>query len=221
MTFDIHQNLFTSDGELKETATEYREELEQLFEESPEAQELEKEGIEPGWASMMISFGIDYLGVTPPQISPEALQEILFELFPRKVSAPAEDAPEIIRELRAFWQFMQREFDLKNAAACLEMLGEDAIAELQEEMNNPENFGFAKSLVMMGQERGFDMSSEEGLNAWMATYNAEIAAGIGTPPPLPFSPPSPRQKARGTRKTPEKLKRKLVRDSRKRNRRRK
>jgi hypothetical protein len=220
MTFDIHQNVFTSDGELKETATEYREELERLFEESPEGQALRKEGIEPGWSRMMIGFGMDYLGVTPPQISPDALQEILFDLFPRKVSAPAEDAPEIIRELRAFWQFMQREFGLKNAAACLEVLDDDAITEMQEEMSNPENFGFAKSLVMQGLERGFDLSTEEGLNTWMATYNAEIAAGIGTPPPLNFFSP-PRKKARSTGKNPEKTRRKLVRDTRKRNRRRK
>src|SRR6266851_9909211 len=34
-------------------------------------------------------------------------------------------------------------------------------------------------------ERGFDLSSEEGINQWMATYNAELAAGAGLPIPLP------------------------------------
>ena len=34
----------------------------------------------------------------------------------------------------------------------------------------------------MGLERGFDMRSQEGIDAWMKTYNAELAAGKITPP---------------------------------------
>jgi len=45
------------------------------------------------------------------------LRELLFDIFPRKVSADAEEAPQAIRELQAFWQFAQREFQLENAAA--------------------------------------------------------------------------------------------------------
>src|SRR5260370_3379958 len=46
-------------------------------------------------------------------------------------------------------------------------------------MGDPANFGIAKSFVMMGLERGFDLSSEEGINEWMARDNAEITAGTG------------------------------------------
>lgn len=53
-------------------------------------------------------------------------------------------------------------------------------------MSNPANFGMAKSLVMLGQERGFDMTSEEGLNEWMQTYNAELASGASLPFPNPY-----------------------------------
>lgn len=55
----------------------------------------------------------------------------------------------------------------------------------EEENERPATFGIAKSFVMMGMERGFDLSSEEGINKWMATYNAELTAGAGLPIPLP------------------------------------
>jgi len=216
MAFDIRQRVLDSDGMPREKiAHQYKEQLMELFEQSPEGQTLQDEGIESGWASMMIDFGLDYLGKTPPQMSPGDLREILFDLFPRKVSAEADEAPDIIRELQLFWQFLQREFSLENAAACLKVLDNNAVRELKEEMRNPANFGIAKSFVMMGQERGFDMTSEEDMNAWMATYNAELAAGIGPRIPLPG------EQSAGARKVQGKLRRKMARDSRRRNRKKK
>jgi len=186
MTFNIHQKVFGSDGmPLEKKVRQYQDQLLQLFEESPEGQALRSEGIEAGWASMMIEFGINYLSVTPPQLSPQGLREILFNLFPRKVSASADEAADIVRELQAFWSFLQREFHLENASACLKLLDDKAARELKRKMSDPSTFGIAKSFVMMGVERGFDMSSEEGMNEWMATYNAEIAAGTGPRIPLP------------------------------------
>lgn len=186
MTFNIHQQVFDRNGMLLEKkARQYQDQLIQLFEQSPEGQALWNEGIEPAWASMLIDFGINYLSVTPPQMSPDDMRAILFDLFPRKVSASADEAPEIIRELQAFWQFLQREFHLENAAACLNALDEKTARKLKKEMGDPANFGIAKSFVTMGMQRGFDMSSEEGLNEWMAIYNAEIAAGAGPRIPLP------------------------------------
>src|SRR5438067_8593908 len=216
MTFNIRQPVFDRDGMLREKAAEqYKEQLSKLFFESPEGQALLDEGIEPGWSDMMVDFGMSYLGKTPPQMSPGDLREILFDLFPRKVSAEADEAPDIIRELQLFWQFLQREFSLENAAACLKVLDNNAVRELKEEMSNPANFGIAKSFVMMGQERGFDMTSEEDMNAWMATYNAELATGIGPRIPLPG------ERSAGARKVQGKLRRKMARDSRRRNRQKK
>ncbi len=187
MTFNIHQSVFSRDGEyMEKAAMRYREQLLRLFEQSPEWKALEEEDLQSGgWADMMMEYGMGYSGVTPAQMSAADLREVLFELFPRKVSALPEVAPDVIRELRAFWQFLQREFHLENAAACLKVLDDKAAERLEKEMGNPANFGIAKSMVMMGMARGFDMQSEEGINEWMATYNAEIAAGTGQPIPLP------------------------------------
>jgi hypothetical protein len=215
MIFNIHQQVFDRDGmPLEKKANQYTEQLVQLFEQSPEGQALWSEGIEPGWVGMLLDFGTDYLSVTPPQMSPDDVREILFDLIPRKVSATADEAPEIIHELRAFWIFLQREFHLENATACLRVLNEQATRELKKKMSDPATFGIAKSFVMMGMERGFDLSSEEGINNWMTTYNAELTAGAGLPIPLPG------EQSEKAQQFHSKLQPKTTRGKRKRNRRR-
>jgi hypothetical protein len=225
MAFDIHQRVFDRNGELQEKKSiQYREQLLHLFEESPEFQALLDEGIDPSWTSMLLDFGIDYLGVTPPQMTPDSLREILFDIFPRKVTADANEAPAVIRELQGFWQFLQREFQLENAAACLKVLNDRAARRLKEEMNNPANFGMAKSLMMMGLERGFDMTTEEGINEWVNTYNSELATG-GPRVPIPGFLPSfsnaPVPPGGGSSREQNQARRRASRESRKRNRKKK
>ena len=216
MTFNIYQQMFDRDGmPFEKKASQYQDQLLQLFEQSPEGQALRDAGIDGNWTSLLLDFGINYLSVTPPQMTPHHLREILFDLFPRKVSTSADEAPHIIREFQLFWQFLQREFHLENAAACLSMLDEKVVSNLKREMSNPANFGMAKSFVMMGMERGFDLGSEEGIHEWMVNYNAELAAGSGQRIPLPGEESATAQQFRAwvTHRT--------TRSKRKRNRRRK
>ena len=91
------------------------------------------------------------------------------------------------------------------------MLDDKAARRLEKEMGNPANFGIAKAFVMMGQARGFDMTTEEDVQKWMSVYNAELALG-GPRIPLPG------ERSQSARNVQEKLKRKMERDSRKRNR---
>ncbi|HLZ62629.1 MAG TPA: hypothetical protein VKR06_37260 [Ktedonosporobacter sp.] len=215
MAFDIYQQVFDRDGlPFEKMAEAYIDQLMELFVQSPEGQQLWSEGIEPGWASMMMDFGMNYLSLTPPHMSPDDLREVLFDLVPRKVSTSADDAEEIVRELRAFWSFLQREFHLENAEACLKLLDERAVRELKKQLGNPANFGIAKSFVMMGMERGFDLSSEEGINRWMETYNNELAAGTGLRIPLPG------ERSESTRQFQDRIKPVVANNKRKKNRKR-
>ncbi len=216
MTFNIHQQVFDRDGmPLEKKASQYQDQLLQLFKQSPEGHALRNEGIDGNWTSLLLDFGINNLNVTPPQMAPRHLREILFELFPYKVSASADEAPNIIREMQLFWQFLQRAFNLENAEACLSVLDEKATHKLEREMSNPANFGLSKSFVMMGMERGFDLGSEEGIHEWMVTYNAELAAGTGQRIPLPGEEGATAQQFRAW------LIHRTTRNKRKRNRRRK
>jgi hypothetical protein len=238
MAFDIRQNLFDRDGmPVEKKVGQYLQELIRLFRESPEGQVLEDEGLYPGfWVNSMVDYGIDYLGVSPARLSPDQLRELLFDIFPRKVSADADEAPQAIHELQAFWQFAQREFQLENAAACLKVLDDKAVRQMKKEMSNPANFGMAKSIVMMGKARGFDMTTEEGMNEWIATYNAEMAPKIAPRHPMPAersgsaeqTPGAGLQlssyawlsagRVGGSRNAQNKIKRRMARNSQKKNR---
>jgi hypothetical protein len=225
VSFEIAQPLFDEDGEYQEEeAEQYREQLMQLFAESPEAQPLLQEGVGLGWADMMMHYGIGYEGCTPGTMTAIDVENVVFRIFPRKVSAPAEDAPEIIREIRAFWAFLDRHFHVKNAKACLELLGEAAETRLARAMSNPANFGMAKSFFMAGRARGFDVTSEEGLLSWAQIHRAELALASRESPllgaPTPVSSEK-RSSAVSKRDDRNRRKRKMQRESRRRNRRKK
>jgi hypothetical protein len=90
---------------------------------------------------------------------------------------------EIIQELRAFWHFLQRVYQLPQADQLLARLTPQAARRLERELQEPANFGMAKSFIMMGKEAGFDMESPEGLRAWLEAYNATVAPMMAAPKP--------------------------------------
>ncbi len=190
MQFDIYERVVDENGEyLEDRALRYRDRLMEIFFVSNEGRQLGDQGATLGWAEMFMDLGMSYLGLTPPQMRPQDAAEVVFGLIPRKISTEPESAGEIVRELRAFWSFLGRKFALPNALVCSGVFNEKAERTLQRELANPANFGMAKSLLMMGKERGFDMETEEGINTWFATYNAEqqarMAANPNAPPLLP------------------------------------
>ena len=195
MKFDIQQPVFNPDGEyLEEAAERYREVLMERFEASPEGQDLVRQGGTVGWADTLMDLGMGYLEVTPAAMTAEQLKMILFELFPRKVSAEPGCGQEIVTELQAFWKFVQREFGLPNAGACLRVLTTAMARRLEKEMQNPANFGLAKAFLAQGLAHGFDMSTPEGIQAWMESYNA----GLRVDAPRPLALPRTRTTSRAT-----------------------
>jgi hypothetical protein len=188
--FDIRQQVTNRSGEPDERKVEgYIEGLLQEFVESPEAKPLldSDEGL-GGWAEMMMDYGVSYCGVTPAKMTPADFNEVLFELFPRKVSTPPESAPAIVKELRAFWQFVQRQYGLGNAGKILAALGDSAAERLRKELADPSNYGMAKSFFMMGQEAGFDMTTQAGLDQFMLAYNSRLLGNPDLAMPPAFEP---------------------------------
>jgi hypothetical protein len=190
--FDIHQSIIDEDsGEIDPEALEsYIGGLAEEFANSPEAAPVREEyGL--GWAGSLMQYAADYLGVTPPEMAVRDFREVVFEIIPRKVSTEPASAGAIVAELRAFWQFLQRAYQLPNAAGILSALQGDAAARLERELADPANYGMAKSFFMMGQQLGFDMTTQEGLDAFMHHYNSRLAGGMGpgSPGGLPGPPP--------------------------------
>lgn len=222
MKFDIRKNLFDAPGdELDEAASrKYIDTLFQRFLDSPEAEALPGSSDRLGWVNNLLGLGIDFRGVTPPNTTPADLHTLLFELFPRKVAVKASEAAEIVQELRGFWTFLQREYRLDNAAACLEVLGGGAVERLEAALGQPDNFGLAKQFAMFSEELGLDLTTEQGRAEAMQAYNATLA-NVASIPPSGAAPPSPvsapPQRGAGSR---SKSRRKAARASRKKNRRR-
>ena len=78
-------------------------------------------------------------------------------------------------------------------------------------MNDPSNFGMAKSFMMMGQQAGFDMTDQNQMNEFLLAYNEnKIKAQSNIPPlrkTLNFIPEYSQSK-----KTKAKRKQKRIRD---------
>jgi hypothetical protein len=225
MTFDIHQldKLEEFDENLVE---EYQDTLTNLFLDSPEGQERAKEDREIGfWAYQFMYYGHQYLGTTLPKMDRHEADEIVTELFPRKISIFSPDeADDTIPELLAFWEYLKREYNLPNAKKILNYLHEIQ-PQFKGIMNDPSNFGMAKSFFMQGQAAGFDMATEEGSQAFMHANNASLSAGETDPLPQPrggegpnlFEPTSGSSTGRKSRQK-KKARRKMAKASRKKNR---
>jgi hypothetical protein len=182
MSFDIHEAVFDKQGTyLEEPALRYEHALMEQFSASAEGQAITQTGTELGWAGAMIHYAINYPGVTPATMTTRDLEEVIFGLFPRKVITERGDAAEIIQELRAFWHFLERVYQLSQARQMLAYLTPQTARRLERELQEPANFGMAKSFVLMGMQAGFDMESPEGMQAWVKAYNATVAPAMAAP----------------------------------------
>ncbi len=194
MSFDINEAVFDEQGTyLEEPALRYEHALMEQFAASPEGQAITQMGTELGWAGAMIHYAITYPGATPPTMTTSDLEDVVFGIFPRKVITERGDAAEIIQELRAFWRFLERVYQLPQARQMLAHLTEHSTRRLERELQEPSNFGMAKSFVLMGMQAGFDMESPEGMQAWVKAYNATVA------PVMAATNPTSKMKAHSTR----------------------
>jgi hypothetical protein len=227
--FDIHRTTTDEYGEWDERAVEdYCSDLMEEFADSSEGTAFAEYYGEVRWAYSFLEFGFNYLGVAPPEMSRKHVEEILFDIFPRKVSTPPESAAAIIAELRAFFEFLDRQYGLSNTRDILLNLGNKATGRLKRELADPRNFGMAKSFFMMGNEAGFDMTTQEGLNEFMLAYNAAVTEHRvnsnlrepAEPPLISTERPSPKpitvRLTASERKSREKLRRKKLGKSKRR-----
>lgn len=223
MDFDIHQldRVSREDDEDREAFEEFQQALMERFVESPEGQQRLQ--ADPGmgfWVARLLYFGYDYEGLSVTKMTVPDIRRIVCELFPRKISLhSAEDADDAVPELIAFWQYLQREFRLPQAATILRYLREIE-PELPRIMNDPANFGMAKSFFMLGQSSGFDMTSQAGNNAFVAAYNLSRLAAM-TPPAQPIVAaylPEPWAHPDAAARKAAKKRRKQATEARKRNR---
>ena len=212
-THDIMADLAALAHQDDEVDPEAREPLEDelvhRFAESPEAKDLD----EIQACRFVMDLASNYFGQTIATLGASELRELIFDIIPRKVSIDASEARWIIEENRAFYGFLKREYKLKQADACLKVLGGAAIKKLEAALSDSSNFGMAKSLFMAGADAGFDMQSKEGIEAWMQSVQGKPLPPSVRLPSFDAPPPSAKKATEA-----KKDKRKAARKARKRNR---
>jgi len=207
MAFQFNQidKISDVDQALKVLEEDYIPELLEIFIHSPEGQaylqahpELsEAMGI---WAGNFVYFAYGYLNVTLPKLKEPDAQEVMLRLFPRKIAlVDPDEADSIIPELIAFWEFLHREYQQHYSKKILAFLHKIQ-PTFKATMNNPQNFGIARSFLEAGQAAGFDMTTEEGIEAYQQHYNQQLQETGATPPGFPAL--QPLQSRSGTEQNP-------------------
>jgi len=168
-------------------------------------------------------FAWNYYRDTAPTLLASGLDDIIFDILPGKVMVEPDDASDIIKSTQAFYRFLKREYQLPQADSCLHLLDNGAVQRLRDTLKASSQFGIAKTLFAQASDRGFDMKSQEGIEAWMESTGGHLPNDLDLPVPptllqsllsgydnKPPTPPKPiDQKAR-------KKKRKAARKARKR-----
>lgn len=178
MTFNIDQlDEIEADGseESEREFDKYQNYIIEEFINSEEGRERIKDDPDIGfWASQLIYYGYNYVGVTLSQMEVDDVNEILTDIFPRKISLESpSDADDAIPELIAFWKFIGQTYNLKNTKLILGFLGK-LKADFHAIMNDSSRFGMAKSFVTMAQSIGFDINNPEDMNEFINVYNQNI-----------------------------------------------
>src|SRR5262245_445709 len=217
MTFDIH--LPDEIDDLEDELEKYRDKLIKLFADSPEGQAHAKINPDLGfWTGNLIYYSNQFVGVSIPQMEEHHMEELLTDIFPRKISlSTPEEADLVMPEMIAFWNYLKREYKLVNADQILNYLHSVKQKDFRNWMNDSSRFGMAKSFFTMGQSAGFDMTNPDELDTFVNAYNLSRAFSRNSNV-LPTSEQSARNK-----KDVAKVKRlrKIAQNSRKKNRKRK
>jgi hypothetical protein len=194
--------LFNMDEFDDQAVENYLNEACRAFSVSPEGKQVLGEDIPASNVHLFLDLAIHYCVVTVDTMTIADAKEVLLEIFPRKVSMDAEHCEEVITELAAFWRFVDRVHGLDHTNEIAKTV--TALSNrFREAMTDRSNFGMAKSMFMIGDEAGFDMTTQEGLDELIGTYNGSLLAAHQPEPSVP-TPASAEQK-RADRKNRKKL----------------
>jgi len=142
------------------------------FRVSPEGQEVIAKQGQISWIWSFFDFHRNYSDTILEAIDSDVLFDYLLAYCPRNVSVEPERGAEIIFELTKFFEFASRELNIEHSKEIVDFLQEANLFEdMRAELADPANFGMAKSICMEGMREGYDVNSQEGLDAFIKIYN--------------------------------------------------
>ncbi|WP_285023892.1 SEC-C domain-containing protein [Lactococcus garvieae] len=116
----------------------------------------------------------------PKEWTAAALEEMLLDLFPRKLVADEGFYESVEPVLTEYFTFLQATGRIKNAKALIARLHKVAPLMLVAS-NEPENWGPGKQIAHFAEELGFDFSDEASIKAYMDMVNNGIMSSEEAP----------------------------------------
>ncbi len=115
-------------------------------------------------------------------LNAKQLRIIVFDCIPHDVCVDSTEARPIVEATRALIRYLQHDHDMQHAGACLKVLGGSAIRNLETRLEDADNFSLVKCMLMEGRDAGFDVSTAEGIEAWLAYRRPQRSGGaVGKP----------------------------------------
>ncbi|PSN11481.1 hypothetical protein C7293_24140 [filamentous cyanobacterium CCT1] len=183
MVFNIHQldNLDYDDAE--PLLEDYIYRALETFANSKTGKAHIKRNPEGGnWIGTFLEMAYVYGGYTLPKMTKANVQEVMEYILPRKLTLlEPSDTDGAVDELVAFWTFIDEVYKFRSAKAIAKYL-RSIETHFPQWMFDPDRGGIAKSFLTQGMAAGFDMTTQEGLDAFRQEYNRNLPA---QPPAMP------------------------------------
>lgn len=126
------------------------------------------------WIETFIAFALRYGGYTLPKMTKGEAQMVMEDFLPRRlVLADPSETDDAIPELVAFWTYLHEVYRFRSAKAIANYL-ESIADQFPEWMFDPSRGGMAKQLMMEGMAKGFDMTTQEGIQAFQAFQQTSL-----------------------------------------------
>jgi len=170
---------------------EHRRELIDRFLTSPQAQDL-PEGIAED-ASYIAQLLLDYVytheEATPEELTEPTVQDLLLDVFPRKISAEREFFEKVPVVVESFLRWMASEGILPEGQSTAEAVRGWAPGSVAAAMD-PEHWGPAKRMTMEAMRAGVDPTDQVAVLKYMKEQTAKALAqrakDMPAPPPIPI-----------------------------------
>jgi uncharacterized protein YchJ len=177
------------------------EELIVRFMESEEAGKLDPELFED--AGFIVNYVLEYawiyVGSSPEKLDEYTLEEVLLEVFPRKITAERDLFEKVAPVTESFLRWLESEGILGDTSFLVETIRGWADTIVANGMN-PQYWGTAKSLVMQAEADGVDTEDEQAMQQYFVECNLRrmernLSAQSdirGLSPPMPIVEQSPK-----------------------------
>lgn len=173
----------------------FKPEDEQAFQRTADSlvQDFEASTGHAGWlAHQMLNFKWGYLDGRLDHWRRDDLDQALLGLFPRKVMMDPEDIGQVIPTVQAFLRWVHDTHGLHGDPLPRLLAHLSRITpQVEDELDNPANFGMGKMLVSHMSTAGVDLQDPDAVQGFMDAFNAQPMEQRKAMLPLPGDPGVP------------------------------